>query len=94
MVLSEKDIFLKKIKKATKDIYKDEKLKSLIPSHEELYEKYKDIMENEDITSLSNWTLDNLNETNDEESEEEYLQRGLNNTEAFKKVFKKSLDSI
>ncbi|MBF0229196.1 MAG: hypothetical protein HQK63_06335 [Desulfamplus sp.] len=60
----------------------------LIPSIEILKERYKDIMDNQDITALSCWKEPNFDEPCDDE---EYLQRGLDNADAMSKLFEEAL---
>ncbi|MBF0209471.1 MAG: hypothetical protein HQK68_01165 [Desulfamplus sp.] len=54
---------------------------SLIPPIETLEERYKDIMENESVKSLSSWIETN---SDDEFNEEAYLAKGLDSIKKFK----------
>ncbi|MBF0241142.1 MAG: hypothetical protein HQK64_01515 [Desulfamplus sp.] len=64
---------------------------SLIPPIETLEERYKDIMENESVKSLSSWIETN---SDDEFNEEEYLSKGLNSIDKFKQKMDEVLSII
>lgn len=64
---------------------------SLIPPPEELRERYKDVMADTAITTLSRWIEPNFDEACDEE---EYLRRGRANAETMNKTFRQAIQEI
>ena len=64
---------------------------SLIPPNKKLKTMYKEVMENEAVTTVSRWVEPNFDDACDDE---EYLQRGVANADAMQDNFKKALDII
>ena len=61
------------------------------PSIEELRELYKDVLENEDVSKVSNWTLPNFDKPT---NEDEYAAKAKKFGKAFTPVEKKIIEDL